>query len=107
VLGVIHTMGSITEPPEVLGHLIGGALVGTFAGILMSYGFIAPIAQSIGISYKIDSQYLNCIKAGVIAHMQGYAPQVSIEFARKTLSDIYRPGFIEVEEMVGELPSDY
>lgn len=107
VLGVIHTMGSITEPPEVLGHLIGGALVGTFSGILISYGFVAPIAQAVGISFNTDAQYMNCIRAGIIAHMQGYAPQVSIEFARKTLTGDYRPGFIKVEEMVGELPSDF
>ena len=105
VLGVIHTMGSITEPPEVLGHLIGGALVGTFSGILMSYGMMAPIASSVGQSFAADSCYFACMKAGVIAHMQGYAPQVSVEFARKTLSGNVRPTFAEVEEMIGNLPS--
>lgn len=104
VLGVIHTMGSITEPPEVLGYLIGGALVGTFAGILVAYGFVAPIAQSIRKSFDADSKYLSCIKAGLIAHMQGYAPQVSVEFARKTLAEGVRPSFLEVEEMINELP---
>ncbi|MFQ5620133.1 MAG: flagellar motor stator protein MotA [Rhodospirillales bacterium] len=105
VLGVIHTMGSITEPPEVLGHLIGGALVGTFAGILMSYGLVGPIASSVEQSFNADSPYLTCIKTGIIAHMQGYAPQVSIEFARKTLNTNVRPTFSEVEEMVQNLPS--
>lgn len=105
VLGVIHTMGSITEPPEVLGELIGGALVGTFAGILISYGFLAPIAQSVGASFEADSRYISCIKAGLIAHMQGYAPQVSVEFVRKSLPGGVRPSFIEVEEMIGDLPS--
>ncbi len=105
VLGVIHTMGSITEPPEVLGELIGAALVGTFAGILISYGFLNPIAQSVGLSFSTDSQYFNCIRAGLLAHMQGYAPQVSIEFARKNLNGKYRPSFAEVEEMINELPS--
>ena len=99
VLGVIHTMGSITEPPEVLGHLIGGALVGTFFGIFVSYGFAAPIANSIGTIFDADSHYLACIKTGIIAHMQGYAPQVSVEFVRKTLSSNVRPSFVEVEEM--------
>ncbi len=103
VLGVIHTMGSITEPPEVLGELIGGALVGTFSGILMSYGFMAPFAGSVGSTFAADSHYMMCIKAAIIAHVQGYAPQVSIEFARKTLSSNIRPTFVEVEEMVGEL----
>ena len=105
VLGVIHTMGSITEPPEVLGHLIGAALVGTFSGILIAYGFLAPIAQSVGASFEADSKYLSCIKAGLIAHMQGYAPQVSVEFVRKSLPGGVRPTFMEVEEMIGNLPS--
>ncbi len=105
VLGIIHTMGSITEPPEVLGKLIGGALVGTFSGILMCYGFMAPVAQSVGASFEADSRYFTCIKTGIIAHMQGYAPQVSVEFARKTLASNVRPTFAEVEEMIGDLPS--
>jgi chemotaxis protein MotA len=100
VLGVIHTMGSITEPPEVLGHLIGGSLVGTFFGIFMSYGFAAPIAKSVSQSFESDGHYLACIKTGLIAHMQGYAPQVSVEFARKTLMSHMRPSFVEVEEMI-------
>ncbi len=103
VLGVIHTMGSITEPPEVLGHLIGGALVGTFFGILVSYGLMAPIASSVTASFAADSHYLGCIKAGLIAHIQGYAPQVSIEFARKTLNSNVRPSFAEVETMIENL----
>jgi len=105
VLGVIHTMGSITEPPEVLGHLIAAALVGTFAGIFLAYGFLSPIASSIGQSFEADAQYNNCIKAGLIAHMQGYAPQVSVEFARKSLTHKNRPSFAEVEEMIGSLPN--
>ncbi len=103
VLGVIHTMGSITEPPEVLGHLIGGALVGTFFGILVCYGLAAPIAQSVNESFESDSRYLACIKTGIIAHMQGYAPQVSVEFARKNLGSDMRPTFTQVEEMLQSL----
>jgi chemotaxis protein MotA len=106
VLGVIHTMGSITEPPEVLGHLIGAALVGTFAGILMSYGYIGPMGKSIATSHASDAKYLQVIKAAVIAHMQGYAPQVSVEFARKVIPGNMRPTFAEVEDMVQNLPSD-
>lgn len=105
VLGVIHTMGSITEPPEVLGHLIGAALVGTFFGILMSYGLVAPMAGSLGATFTAESYYMSCMKTGVIAHMQGYAPQVSIEFARKTLPSDVRPTFAEVDEMVQNAPS--
>lgn len=106
VLGVIHTMGSITEPPEVLGHLIGAALVGTFSGVLMSYAFFAPIARNLQMAFDSDHYYLMSIKAGLLAHMQGYAPQVSIEFARKILPDELRPTFQELEETVTNLPPD-
>ena len=106
VLGVIHTMGSITEPPEVLGHLIGGALVGTFFGILMSYGLVGPIARSVEAAFAAESKYMECIKIAIVAHMQGYAPQVSIEFARKILGTDVRPSFAEVEEQIQNIPSD-
>ncbi len=100
VLGVIHTMGSITEPPEVLGHLIGGALVGTFSGVLIAYGFCAPIASSLQSTFDADGRYITCIKMAVLAHMQGYAPQVSVEFARKGLASNVRPSFSELEEAI-------
>jgi chemotaxis protein MotA len=106
VLGVIHTMGSITEPPEVLGHLIGAALVGTFSGVLLSYGFFAPFAKAMQASFDNETLYFQCMKAGLLAHMQGYAPQVSIEFARKILPDHLRPSFQELEDTVTNLPSE-
>lgn len=106
VLGVIHTMGSITEPPEILGHLIGGALVGTFSGVLASYGFIAPMGRSLEMIFGTETMYLQCIKTGLLAHMQGYAPQVSIEFARKILADSVRPSFAEVENAVNNMSSE-
>ncbi len=105
VLGVIVTMASITEPPEILGGLIGAALVGTFSGILLSYGFVTPMAASVGNSHSADAAYMACMKAGIIGHMQGYAPQISVEFARKSLGSTVRPTFAEVEAMIGELPS--
>ncbi|MFA5121552.1 flagellar motor stator protein MotA [Zavarzinia sp.] len=98
VLGVIHTMGSITEPPEVLGHLIGGALVGTFMGVWTSYGFIAPVANAVRTTHDAELRYLHCIKSGLLAHLQGYPPAVSVEFARKALQSHVRPTFYEVEE---------
>lgn len=104
VLGIIKTMGSITEPPEVLGKLIGGALVGTFLGILLAYGFVSPLAATMGTTLNADSKYLGCIKAGLLAHVSGYAPAVSVEFARKTLMSKDRPSFFEVEEAVAALP---
>lgn len=105
VLGVIHTMGSITEPPEVLGHLIGAALVGTFFGVLMSYGIFAPIASAIAAVDNADAKYYQCMKAGLLAHMQGYPPSVSVEFARKVLLSTERPNFYEVEQAVSSLPA--
>ena len=105
VLGVIHTMGSISEPPEVLGHLIGAALVGTFLGVLLSYGFIGPIASALKGRSNTDSKYFVCMKAGLMAYMQGYAPAVSVEFARKILFAHERPTFYDVEEAVAELPA--
>jgi len=105
VLGVIITMGSISEPPEVLGALIGGALVGTFLGVFVAYGFVGPMALSLQSASDDDHKYFMCIKAGLLAHLRGYAPQVSIEFARKNLASHLRPTFYEVEEAVSELPA--
>ncbi|HXS39294.1 MAG TPA: flagellar motor stator protein MotA [Stellaceae bacterium] len=105
VLGVIHTMGSITEPPAVLGHLIGGALVGTFMGVLLSYGFVGPIAAAVRARGDAEERYVLCMKAAILAYMQGYAPSVAVEFARKALNTDVRPTFYEVEEAVESLPA--
>ncbi|HYE00079.1 MAG TPA: flagellar motor stator protein MotA [Alphaproteobacteria bacterium] len=104
VLGVIHTMGSITEPPAVLGKLIGGALVGTFFGVLAAYGFVAPVATALKAIYDTESKYYQCMKAGLLAHVSGYAPAISVEFARKTLTSDVKPTFFEVEEATAALP---
>ncbi len=104
VLGVIHTMGSITEPPEILGHLIGAALVGTFFGILMSYGFVAPMAAALGNIIEADAKFFQCMKAGMLAHVAGHPPVISVEFARKTLPSDVRPSFAELEETFDNLP---
>ena len=105
VLGVITTMGSITEPPEVLGKLIGAALVGTFLGVLLAYGLVSPIGANMKASADADVKYYHCMKAGLLAYMQGYAPAVSIEFARKILHSHERPSFIEVEEALEDAPT--
>jgi chemotaxis protein MotA len=103
VLGVIHTMGSISEPPEVLGRLIGGALVGTFMGVWISYGAVGPMANSLKAILEAESKYIECLKVGLLAHLQGCAPSVSIEYARKTLLSHVRPSFAEVEEATSAL----
>jgi chemotaxis protein MotA len=104
VLGIIHTMGSITEPPEILGQLIGAALVGTFAGIWMCYGFFAPMAGALKEIREDEHVYFTCMKVGLVSYLQGYAPAVTVEFARKALLSHQRPTFAEVEDACGELP---
>jgi chemotaxis protein MotA len=100
VLGVIVTMASITEPPEVLGHLVGAALVGTFLGILMSYGVVGPIGKNLEAYADAETKYYECIKATMLAHLNGCAPAVSVEFGRKLLFSHERPTFQELEEAV-------
>jgi chemotaxis protein MotA len=98
VMGVVNVMGSVGEPPAVLGKMIGGALVGTFLGILVSYGFVAPIAGQLEQKAEEGGKIFQCIKAVLLASMNGYAPQVAVEFGRKVLYSTDRPGFLELEE---------
>lgn len=105
VLGVIKTMGSITEPPEILGKMIGGALVGTFLGVFLAYGFVGPIAGALGGKAESEILYYRCMKVCVIAFLNGAAPQVAVEFARKFLPHHVQPNFLELEEKLNELPS--
>ena len=105
VLGVIKTMASINEPPEILGKMIGGALVGTFLGVWVSYGMVAPIAAAMGAKAETEITYYKCIKIGFIAFLNGAAPQVAVEFSRKMLPHAVQPTFIELEETLNELPA--
>ncbi len=100
VLGVVNTMGSVGQPPAVLGGMIGSALVGTFLGILLAYAFAEPLAGL--LEQKVDEagKELQCIKTTLLASMQGYAPQVAIEFGRKVLYSTERPSFSELESHV-------
>ncbi len=103
VLGIITTMGSISEPPEILGGLIAAALVGTFLGILLCYGLVGPMGQSLGKYYAEKGFYMECIKIGLLAHVQGNAPAVSVEFARKVIPADVMPSFKEMEEAMEAL----
>jgi chemotaxis protein MotA len=96
-MGVVNVMGSVGEPPPVLGRMIGGALVGTFLGILLSYGFVSPIASLLGQKANEGSKIYQVIKVVLLASMSGYAPQVAVEFGRKVLFSNDRPNFIELE----------
>ena len=100
VLGVVNTMGSVGQPPAVLGGMIGSALVGTFLGILMAYGFAEPLAGLLEQKVEDAGKELQCIKTTLLASMQGYAPQVAIEFGRKVLYSGDRPTFSELEAHV-------
>ena len=99
VLGVVITMGVIDGPPAEIGHKVGAALVGTFLGILMSYGFVQPLATSMEQRVAHDGHYQKCIKAGVLAMYKGFPPMVAIEFARRVLPDEIRPSFDETEKL--------
>jgi chemotaxis protein MotA len=105
VLGVIKTMGSISEPPAVLGHMIGGALVGTFLGVFVAYGFFGPMAQSLKNIFDAEAKYFLSMKIGLLAHMSGYSPAIAVEFARKALLSEVRPTFEEVDQATAELSS--
>ncbi|MDQ2780522.1 MAG: flagellar motor stator protein MotA [Pseudomonadota bacterium] len=100
VLGVVKTMGSVGQPPAVLGGMIGSALVGTFLGILLAYAFAEPLGGLLEQKVEDAGKELQCIKTTLLASMQGYAPQVAIEFGRKVLYSGDRPTFTELESHV-------
>ncbi|MBK9347259.1 MAG: flagellar motor stator protein MotA [Burkholderiales bacterium] len=100
VLGVVNTMGSVGQPPAVLGGMIGSALVGTFLGILLAYAFAEPLAGVLEQKVEEGSKELQCIKTTLLASMQGYNPSTAIEFGRKVLYSTERPTFAELEGYV-------
>ncbi|WP_284335600.1 flagellar motor stator protein MotA [Comamonas sp. NoAH] len=100
VLGVVNTMGSVGQPPSVLGGMIASALVGTFLGILLAYALVEPLAGLVEQRQQDGSKEFECIKCTLIASMQGYNPPTAIEFGRKVLYSTERPGFLELEEHV-------
>jgi chemotaxis protein MotA len=100
VMGVVHTMSSANLPPARLGELIAQALVGTFLGILISYGFIGPLAGLLEQRVQEATKSLQCIKVTILASLNGYAPALAVEFGRKVLYSTERPSFSELEEHV-------
>ena len=100
VLGVVNTMGSVGQPPAILGGMIGSALVGTFLGILLAYGFAEPLAGILEQKIEDEGKEFQCIKTVLLASMQGYNPATAIEFGRKVLYSTERPTFIELESFV-------
>ena len=103
VLGVVLTMAKIKEPPEVLGASIGAALVGTFLGVLLCYGFVGPMAKNMEFTAHEDMQYLNVIKVALLAFIGGgAAPKVAVEFGRRVIPATTKPSFLEMEEALRE-----
>ena len=100
VLGIVITMQAIDGPPAEVGEKVAAALVGTFLGILMSYGFVQPLAAHLSLLNQRSSRYFECIKAGVVAYAKGNAPVVVVEFARRVIFAGVRPSFDEVEKAV-------
>lgn len=100
VMGVVHTMGSVGAPPKVLGEMVAAALVGTFLGILLGYGFIGPLASLLEARAQEDAKPYECVKSVLLASMSGYSPTVAVEFGRKVLFSTDRPSFEELEDAV-------
>jgi len=98
VLGIVLTMQAIGGPASEVGHKVGSALVGTFLGVLMCYGFVSPLSAQIEYQAELGELYLHSIKAGVVAYAKGMPPIVAVEFARRVIINDFRPSFAEVEE---------
>ena len=103
VLGIVVTMQHLDGPPEELGHHVGAALVGTFLGLLLSYGMLAPLANNLENLAHDESRYFTCIKAGLVAFANGAAPSTAVEFARKTIFSFDRPASAEIETTLKEI----
>ena len=100
VLGIVITMAAIGGPPEVLGHHVAAALVGTFLGILLAYGFVGPMASMLEHIAHDEAKFYECIKVCLMANLNGYAPQIAVEFGRKAIFSSERPGFAELENHI-------
>lgn len=105
VMGVVHTMESVGIPPAELGILIAKALVGTFLGILLAYGFVGPLSSLMEQNLDESSKTFQCIKVTLLASLNGYAPALSVEFGRKVLYSTERPTFSELEEHIKQSKS--
>jgi chemotaxis protein MotA len=106
VLGVIKTMGSITEPPAVLGGMIGGALVGTFMGVFMAYGLVGPLAARLTNVINEDGAFYRIIQSVLVAHLHGNAAQISVEIGRGDVPSASQPSFTELEEALNTIPNE-
>lgn len=106
VLGVVKTMGAIDQPPEVLGKMIGGALVGTFLGVFLAYGFIAPFAARIGYCVEEDSHFYRLIREVLVSNLHEYATNICLEVGRQNMPHHIRPSFSELEDALKSVRAD-
>src|SRR3954468_7268004 len=106
VLGVIKTMGAISEPPEVLGGMIGSALVGTFLGVFLAYGIVGPMGQRLKAIIDEDALFYHVIRDILVAHLHGNAAQVSVEIGRGSVPSEYQPSFQELETSLNNIPPE-
>jgi chemotaxis protein MotA len=106
VLGVIKTMGAITEPPEILGEMIGGALVGTFLGVFLAYGMVGPFATRMKEIVEEEASFYRIIQAVLVAHLHGNAAQISVEIGRGNVPSGAQPSFLELEEALSNIPAE-
>src|ERR1700733_14536660 len=106
VLGVIKTMGAISEPPEVLGRMIGSALVGTFLGVFLAYGIVGPMATRLKAIVDDDALFYHVIRDILVAHLHGNAAQVSVEIGRGSVPSMAQPTFQQLEEALSSIPPD-
>ena len=106
VLGVIKTMGSITEPPAVLGAMIGGALVGTFLGVFLAYGLVGPFSTRLTAVVDEEGAFYKIIQSVLVAHLHGNAAQISVEIGRGNVPSESQPSFLELEEALQQIPNE-
>lgn len=106
VLGVIKTMGSIDQPPEVLGKLIGGALVGTFLGVFLAYGLVGPFASKVQVVTEEDGHFYQLIREVLVANLHNHAAAICIEVGRQNTPSHIRPGFADLEEALKAVKQD-
>jgi chemotaxis protein MotA len=106
LLGVIKTMGAISEPPEVLGGMIGSALVGTFLGVFLAYGVVGPLGTRLKAIIDEDALFYHVIRDILVAHLHGNAAQVSVEIGRGSVPSEYQPSFQEMEAALAAIPPD-
>jgi chemotaxis protein MotA len=106
VLGVIKTMGAITQPPEILGEMIGGALVGTFLGVFLAYGMVGPMAVRMKEVIEEEFSFYKIIQSVLVAHLHGNAAQISVEIGRGSVPTLAQPSFLELEEALSNIPAE-